>query len=536
MAHVLILGAGLMQKPAIDAAKKLGFTTVVVDANPAAVCVPMADRFEPVDLKDRESLLSLALELKNEDTLAGVFTAGTDFSASVSYITEKLGLPGHSFQAACNASDKILMRRCFAANGVPSPVFFEVSKEHCSMQADELLIAAGFHSFPLVVKPVDNMGARGCRMIQSPDDLMDAVNIAVSYSRTGRAILEEYMDGIEFSIDSLVFDGEMTVTGFADRHIFYPPYFIEMGHTLPSAVSERDKKALFEAFFKGVKALGLTHGAAKADIKMTSKGPMLGEIAARLSGGYMSGWTFPYASGLNLTEQALLLALGKKPSELIEQRQKTDCSGIWEIPCRNTSAERAWISVPGTIDQIYGLEKHAQSSFVENLLPRSIQNDEVSFPQNNVEKCGNVISCAPTREEAVATAHMVIKNIVLRLKPEQKVTDDFLSLVPGTDYPPAAYPLSHEVILRIDEIPETDLITDDVNLLAFIPGFLQPYADTVVDWNRRTIAASLDMFSKICPKFKPLKAKTFWRYLLRGGIQGILYLADSAALKTEDEN
>ena len=86
----LILGAGLMQRPSIEAAKELGYRTLVVDANPDAVCVPFADRFEPIDLKDREALADFALSLKNE--IAAVFTAGTDFSASVSYIAEKLGL------------------------------------------------------------------------------------------------------------------------------------------------------------------------------------------------------------------------------------------------------------------------------------------------------------------------------------------------------------------------------------------------------------------------------------------------------------
>ena len=73
---VLILGAGLMQRPAIQFAKKNGFYTVVVDANSKAVCVNEADRFEPVDLKDKEGLLALA---KTLDNLVAVFTAGTDF-------------------------------------------------------------------------------------------------------------------------------------------------------------------------------------------------------------------------------------------------------------------------------------------------------------------------------------------------------------------------------------------------------------------------------------------------------------------------
>ena len=325
MRTILILGAGLMQKPAIEAASRLGYKVAVADGNPNAVCVPLADTFEPVDLKDRDALLSFARKLdspddKNSGNLAGVFTAGTDFSASVSYVAENMNLPGHSFEAALNASDKVRMRSCFATAGVPSPRFFNVTVDVAEKNADDIMQEAGFTAFPLVVKPVDNMGGRGCRMVRSKEELSEAVKIAVQFSRTRRAILEEYMPGREFSIDALVFDGEVTITGFADRHIYYPPYFIEMGHTMPTVINEKEWCDLAETFRDGIKALGLTHGAAKADIKLTPSGPMIGEIAARLSGGYMSGWTFPYASGMNLTEQALLLALGKRPDELLSKR------------------------------------------------------------------------------------------------------------------------------------------------------------------------------------------------------------------------
>ena len=91
--NILILGAGLMQKPAILSAKQLGYTTCVIDADDKAVAITCADVFKKIDLKDKEGILTYAEELKNSsEGLAAVFTAGTDFSASVSYVAEKLGL------------------------------------------------------------------------------------------------------------------------------------------------------------------------------------------------------------------------------------------------------------------------------------------------------------------------------------------------------------------------------------------------------------------------------------------------------------
>ena len=156
MKRILILGASLMQKPAIIEAKKLGCYVVAVDANPNAFCVGLADRFEKIDLEDVPSLVRFAKELYDNGGLSGVFTAATDFSTSVASITSSLNLKGHSLEACINASDKSRMREKFFQYGLPSPKFIEVSTSSFSPTMLSAL------SFPLVVKPVDNMGARGC--------------------------------------------------------------------------------------------------------------------------------------------------------------------------------------------------------------------------------------------------------------------------------------------------------------------------------------------------------------------------------------
>lgn len=528
MNSLLILGAGLMQKPAIEAASKLGYKVAVADGNPQAVCVKLADIFKPIDLKDKESLLAFARNLHKEYGLAGVFTAGTDFSASVAYVAEKMGLPGHSYQAALNASDKILMRTCFAKAGVPSPAFYCVSEEEVGKDSKEIMELAGLSTLPLVVKPVDNMGGRGCRMIRSLEELSPAVRTAVSFSRTKRAVIEEYMPGKEFSIDSLVFDGEVTITGFADRHIYYPPYFIEMGHTMSTVIDEKDWNALVSTFRDGIKALGLTLGAAKADIKLTPSGPMIGEIAARLSGGYMSGWTFPYASCMNLTEQAILLSLGKKPELLLEKRKPTAVKGVWNIETENTSAERAWLSIPGVIEKTEGVsavpqEDKAWGAVLRNILPRCQPGAEVSFPVNNVGKCGNVITCSQNYDQAVSVAEDVIASIVPVLKAGNKETEAFLKAPLDEEFPPSAFSLPKDCQEAL--FSECDKVTISSNQKIKVPDALKPYWEKIKDWNKRTIRKTLELFDNMKPCFSEMPLEAFWRALLRGGIQGALYKA-----------
>ncbi|MBP5283864.1 MAG: ATP-grasp domain-containing protein, partial [Treponema sp.] len=493
MKKVMILGAGLMQKPAILAAKKLGFEAAVADANPEAVCAKLADRFYPVDLKDKEGLLNLARELDGkEHELAGVFTAGTDFSASVAYVVQNTGLTGHSYEACLNASDKARMRRCFAEAGVPSPDFIEIEEKEINAVCEKSRLKE--IRFPKVVKPCDNMGGRGCRLVRDETELESALKDAVSNSRTHRAIFEDYMEGPEFSIDAVVYEGTLTITGFADRHIYYPPYFIEMGHTMPSACESKIKNELIATFALGIQALGLTCGVAKADIKYTQKGPMIGEIAARLSGGYMSGWTYPYASAMNLTEEALKIAAGQKPDYLLANRislpwqphesviEKDQPFDIYEVPCDLVSAERAWISIPGRVSEVTGLEDVTGIFGIRDVLPRCRAGDEVSFPRNNVSKCGNIISVGVNHEKAVKYAHLAVSNITMRLEPFNERTDAFLSGKCEEDekgFPPSAFTFAPGQKGSFSGPGEGTVIPENAKVLPLMPETLLPLADSV---------------------------------------------------------
>ena len=509
---VLILGAGLMQKPSIEAAGELGYKTLVVDANKNAVCVPFADVFVQIDLKDREKIADLAMSYG--DKLKAVFTAGTDFSASVSYVAQKCGLISHSFEAAMNASNKVLMRKCFKEKGVPSPDFVEVSESEIeTLSSDDSVL------FPKVVKPVDNMGARGCRLVRNKSEFEPALRDAVAFSRTGKAIVEDYMKGMEFSIDALVHEGNVTITGFADRHIFFDPYFIEMGHTMPSSVSEAVKKNVVDVFVKGVKALGLTEGVAKGDVKYTEKGAMIGEIAGRLSGGYMSGWTYPYASGVNLTMEAMKIALGLG---------KTLPS---EIECNAVSHERAFISIPGVVSVIYGEDKAVASPFVKNVFFRVKEGSRVDFPRNNVEKCGNVISRCADRRLSLKGAEMAVSEIVLRLEKNNESTQNYLMGVENKyekGFPYSAYELSSDELIAFEkEVESLDSVIIGENESILIPESLASFAGERQDFNYRTILNTLDKVNKYAGARKSVPAIKFWKSLIRGGVQGALYAVDT---------
>ncbi len=514
---ILILGAGLMQIPAIKTAKSMGLYTITADANSEAEGRCIADEFVHVDLKDKEGMCAGAESIKERRGLHAVFTAGTDFSSTVAFVAEKLGLPGIPYEAARNASEKNRMRKIFAASGIASPRFIEIDSEaECA--------AAGVLAFPLVVKPVDNMGARGVVRVGNTEQLKKAVSKALPFSRSGRVIVEEFIEGPEFSIDALVYRGELQIYGFADRHIFFPPYFIEMGHTIPSIVDKQKKEEMAAVFKTAVKALGITNGAAKGDVFYSRSGPVIGEIAARLSGGYMSGWTFPYASGINLTAGAIRIALGEAPSLPPEHY-------------RFVSAERAFISIPGRVGDIIGVEKAANTPNVRECFLRIKKNDPLRFPQNNVEKCGNIISIGKNREEAVTAAQTALKQIFIRLQTRRLETDRWLSGKIDSGFFSAfqlkGVCLQHDynqIPVYHPDFPRTYLSKKDGFHIYDLHGVIEEAdscweamnigdcIETVKNYHKIDFISSYDV---------PGIGKVFWKALFAGGRQGAMYLLDS---------
>ncbi|MCL2374327.1 MAG: ATP-grasp domain-containing protein [Treponema sp.] len=515
--RILVLGAGVMQGPALRIAAEMGLEAVAADADAGAPCAPFAARFEQVDLKDRQGIEALGRTLMDQGGLSGIMTAGTDFSASVAWAAEKIGLPGIPYEAALDASDKERMRRRFAAAGIPSPQFVIMR----SPPADGGVLP---FSLPVVVKPVDNMGSRGCRRVDDAGELTSAVAVALKFSRSGRAIVEEYMEGPEFSVDALVHEGEINICGIADRHIFFSPYFIEMGHTMPSAEAPAVIDSLLETFALGVRALGITNGAAKGDIKLTSRGPMIGEIAARLSGGYMSGWTYPYASGVLPTRGAIEIAMGKTPSRIRPE---------WDW----VSAERAFISIPGNVRLIEGIEKAKVMPFVKDVFVRAKPGSAVSFPENNVTKCGNIISAAAARQEAARSAENAARSILIRLSAPNDATQAFLAAEPGAaGFPPDAFPLDSRLLARLAALPDGvnggtvgSVIGGAECRLAPFPEFVE---SGLTDYMGRTVQESLDAARHLTGMELPIGepsvlGRAFWRAFVRGGYQGAAYYIDS---------
>lgn len=524
---ILILGGGVMQLPAIRSAHRMGLRVIVADGNASAPGRTEADAFEHIDLRDREAMLNAARAYYETGGLHAVFTAGTDFSTTVAFVSDGLGLPGTSLECALNATDKFRMRKVLREAGVRVPRFAVIGEDGLTERT--LSDAVASVGLPAVVKPADSMGARGVVRVENAGEALVQARLSVLHSRTRRVVLEGFIDGPEFSIDALVYNGNTQITGFADRHIRFPPYFIEMGHTIPTNLDPKSKELIIEEFKRGVDALGLTNGAAKGDMKLSKDGPVVGEIAARLSGGYMSGWTFPLSSGVELTEKAIRISLGEAPGSLVP---------VWN----RTSAERAVISIPGIVEKITGAETVDGGPDIAELFLIAGPGDEMRLPTSNVEKCGNVIANADTRELATHAAERAVSRLEVVLKPHTEATSRFLFSEAGGYW---AYPLeqfSPEWLRRIlvDEQARGDesaligtLHKGSASLGGPIGLGELPRPVGLQDWAWRTLEQTVGVLQDEglvrLDRFDVDFGPVIWRGILRGGLQGGRYVSRTLA-------
>ena len=404
---MLIIGGGVFQVPAIKTAKSMGLKVVVTDYNPEAEGMLLADYPIEVSTRNINLTVNTAKQFHRACPLDGVMTVGTDASQTVAAVADALNLPGIPFEVAERATDKIKMRQVLKEKGVPVPDFRPIwTLEECQQAIQDMPL-------PLVIKPCDNMGARGVRKIERLDDLISAFREAKEASISGKLILEEFMEGPELSLDALVFEGSIHITGVADRIIERAPYFVEIGHTLPSALPEKQQSRAVAVFKQAIFALGIDIGAAKGDIKITPEGPKIVEIAARLSGGWMSAYTYPLSTGVNLYKAAIQIALGETPTDL---KPKTSL----------VSAERSLLPPPGKILSIQGVEEARKIKGVKEIILMKEAGDMAEEPRSNLGKVGYVITVGKTREEAIRINDLAREILKIEIGASNDLTWDII--------------------------------------------------------------------------------------------------------------
>ncbi len=338
-----VIGGGLLQVPLIEEVKKLGLKAIVTDRNPSCVCREKADLFFTSDIFDIPGHLNIAKKLQSDGVhIAAVLAAGIDATETMAVLAAELRLPGVNPEIARITNNKDLYRQRLKELGYPVPKFQVIDQSNLEQLPD----IAKEIGFPLIIKNTSSSGSRGTRIFYVPDfkAMHEAALNAISVSRSKKALIEEFWEGEEQSVETL-FDihGNFHPCFITDR-LFEKKdgYAIEIGLRNPSILSEAIQKEMFDLACRVAKDLGIKTGAAKFDMILTENGPRIIEMTTRLTGGFDCQYLVPAATGQNVLCAAALTALGQQfPKELLEKtKNKVGLTGsIWPNPGRIVAIE-----------------------------------------------------------------------------------------------------------------------------------------------------------------------------------------------------
>lgn len=307
MKKIMILGASILQLPAIKKAKSMGLQVVAVDMNPKAVGFR-----EDGIIKEVISTIDTPaiIEAAKRNRVDGVMTIASDMPMrSVAAVADELGLVGISKETAIKATDKGEMRMALRKSGVPIPDFYRVRSKEEYRSAVNKIKEAGYKC---IVKPADNSGSRGIDLLSDfeQETIDNAYEYSKQSSRSGDLMVEEYMEGDEVSVESLSIDGICHVIQITDKLTTGAPYFVEMGHSQPSGLSEDTKEKIRQITIAANKAIGIENGPAHTEIKITKDGPKIIELGARLGGDNITTHLTPLSTGVDMVECCINIAMG----------------------------------------------------------------------------------------------------------------------------------------------------------------------------------------------------------------------------------
>ncbi|MDI1231808.1 MAG: ATP-grasp domain-containing protein [Methylobacter sp.] len=346
---LMIIGAGIEQVPAYEAAKRRGLTIVGTDMNLDAPGFALADYKILVSTRDAEATEREAIKFHRAHPVHGVMTIANDVPYTVARVAHAIGSPSISLEAAKCVTDKQLMKQRFAEHGVACPWFSSIDSPE---QLRNLIESNGERNF--VLKPVDGRGARGVLLINSGVDPEWAYTESRRWGDSGRLILEEFIPGMQLSTETFILEGKCYTPAIAERNYSrleqFRPNIIEDGGTIPAPLDDNMKAAVDDVILRGASALGITEGLIKGDIVIDNAGnPLIIELAARLSGGWLATHQIPAATGVNLVDAVISYSLGEavSPAQLIPSYDRA-------------TAIRYWFPQEGKINHITGEEKLKQ--------------------------------------------------------------------------------------------------------------------------------------------------------------------------------
>lgn len=296
---ILIFGVGELQRSIINRAARRGLFTVGIDPCEEASARDACDIFEVVGGQDFEGTLAVAKKYN----VSALVTASTDKPlVMMARVAKELHLPFFSVETAEWSTDKFQMKQRFMEGGVPC------AKGRLIRHAEE----AKNLCFPVICKPRDNSGSRGVKLCRDVNELQECIDEALDNSKLDTVLVEEFIEGREFSIETLHYEGKSEVIQFTEKKTTEFPYNVELGHKQPASLTDDERQHVRDIISKIAVCMHFENCPSHTELKVNERGIFVIETSPRLGGDYITSTLTPLSTGINLEDQLLHIALGEK--------------------------------------------------------------------------------------------------------------------------------------------------------------------------------------------------------------------------------
>lgn len=287
---------------------RLGYRILYLDRTVPLQCMMWADVPLDVDVDDYELVSKAVAAQLDGSAPAAVLTHVEPRIPLMAHLAEQLVAEprGLTLDAAWNCRDKWRTRSVLAQAGLPVPRF------GLATDADEAAVLAQEFGFPVVVKPRDGAGAFGVRQCTTVDEVRSSVTAILDDPGPGTlpgVLVEEYLDGPEYAVQTLTQGTETTVLSVFRQHMTTPPVFVELGYEYPSGLDDDHLAGLDVLISSALGALGVRDWISHTQVRLCAEGFRVIEVNARRPGGRLVEMTTA-VSGVDMTEAVSRLALG----------------------------------------------------------------------------------------------------------------------------------------------------------------------------------------------------------------------------------
>lgn len=301
MKKIAIIGANEFQKKLVLKARELGIETHVFAWEEGAVAKEVSDYFYPISITDKDKIL----EVLRLIDVNGVCSIASDLAMpTVNYLAEELKLVGNSQECTILTTNKYEMRKKLKDKGMPIPEYQLIKKEQ-DIDFEKI-------KFPIIVKPIDRSGSRGIYKATNLNELKIAIKGAKEVSFTENILVEEYIEGKEYSIEGISENGVHKILQVTEKFTSGAPNFIESAHLSPARVDSDSKQQIFEIINKSLEALKVENGASHSEIKVSPEGDIkIIEIAARMGGDFIGSDMVEISTGFDFVKSVIKVAMGE---------------------------------------------------------------------------------------------------------------------------------------------------------------------------------------------------------------------------------